>query len=307
MPKEISHILIAKEVLTDLKRSESLQLAHLIERNLASFYLGAIIPDAFFYDMTPVVRMSGNNLWVSRALHMKDGAENDRKAVGFFKGISPASPVWAAKVAFAAGIVTHTVSDRIIHGVIEYVTRSWGEKNGTAMATHRQLETLIDMVLLQPMGISPRRLHLDGLVHVHPSTRDILFCHYLCRVAGAPNAQGPSLVRAFRKAHVQQLFFVKLFAVKGVYEIMAFSNSLAAGRLEPWFRLCYPEKVERTSFPITDRLDLNTLADGHSFSESLPWLINEIVADAIEQIGQGLRILGQGDYGTGSREEFQKA
>ncbi|MDY6988974.1 MAG: zinc dependent phospholipase C family protein [Thermodesulfobacteriota bacterium] len=291
MPKEISHILIAKEVLTDLKRSESLQMANLIEKNLPSFYLGAIIPDAFFYDMTPVVRMSANNLWVSRALHTKDGAENDKKAVGFFEGISATSPAWEAKVAFAAGIVTHTVSDRMVHGVIDYVTKSWGEKNGTALATHRQFETLMDMVLLQPTGVSPRRLQLDGLVHLHPSTRDILFCHYLFRVAGASKAQAPALLRAFRRAHVQQFFFVRLFAVKGIYQIMALLNTLAAGRLEPWFRLCYPEEVAKRSFPIMDSLDLNALTDGHSFSGSLAWVVNEIVADAIDQIGQGLQRL----------------
>jgi hypothetical protein len=295
MPKELSHILIAKEVLADMKRSGREPFAQVLERNMASFCLGAIIPDAFFYDMTPLLKMSGNNLWVSRALHEKKHvANNDKRAVGFFEGISALSPGWEAKAAFAAGIVTHTVSDRMVHGVIDYVTRSWGETDGPAMATHRQMETLMDMVLLEPWGMHPRQIRLDRVVDVDPPTRDMLFRFHLSRLAGADKVQGPCLLRALNKAHVQQCLFLRLFVGRGLYAVIHVLDRLASGRLGPWSSLFYPEQVGTRGFPIMKRLNLNALTDGRSFSGPLSSLVKEIVKDAVFQMSRGFQKLGQG-------------
>ncbi|MDY6838729.1 MAG: zinc dependent phospholipase C family protein [Thermodesulfobacteriota bacterium] len=291
MPKEITHILIAKEVLNGLKRSGTLQLASVIEKNLASFYLGAIIPDAFFYDMTPLLRVCGNHLSISRALHMKEAAENDKKAMGLFEGISVTSPPWKAKVAFAAGVVTHTVSDRMVHGVIDYVTDSWGEKDGPAMATHRQIETLMDMVLLEPLGLHPRSFQLERFVHVPRSTQNILFAHYLLGLTGKSGIQNRALMGALRRAHGQQILFLKLFAAKRPCQMVALSNRLAAGRMEPWFRLFYPEEIGTRGFPIMKRLDLNALTDGERFSGPFASLVATIVAEAIAHIRAALQRL----------------
>ncbi|MDY6954217.1 MAG: zinc dependent phospholipase C family protein [Thermodesulfobacteriota bacterium] len=291
MPKEISHILIAKEVLTELKCSEGSELAPLLERHLPSFYLGAIIPDAFFYDMTPLLRVSGNHLWISRALHMKEAAENDKKATGFFEGISVTSPAWETKVAFAAGIVTHTVSDRMVHGVIDYVTESWGEKNGPAMATHRQLETLLDMAFLEPLGLHPRGFPLERFLDMRRSTQNILFAHYLLGLTARSGPQDRSLLGALRRAHGQQLLFLKLFGAKWPCQMVALSNRLAAGRLEPWFRLFYPEEIGTRGFPIMKRLDLDALTDGDRFSGPFASLVATIVAEAIGHIQAGLQRL----------------
>ncbi len=162
MPKELSHILIAQDVFAELKASGRKRLAWIIEKNLSAFYLGAIIPDAFFYDATPFLGLSKNNVQIARALHLKNTVENDARAVSFFDAITVDPHEWHAKVAFATGIITHTVSDRIIHGVIDHYTRSWDQKGGLAMATHRQLETLMDMVLLQPLRLHPRHFHFDS-------------------------------------------------------------------------------------------------------------------------------------------------
>jgi len=291
MPKEISHILIAKEVFEGLEGSGRDGLARIIRRNMASFYLGAIIPDAFFYDMTPLVRISKNNLWIPRALHMKETANNDRRAVGFFDGISATSPAWEAKLAFAAGIVTHTVSDRLVHGVIDHITRSWDQMGGPAMATHRQIETLMDMILLQPFGVHPRTFELERLVDVHHSTQDILFGFYLSHLSQASGGWDGSLVRALKRAHAQQIFLLKVFAARGLYQIVALSNRLVAGRLGLWSSLFYPEEIGPKVFPILNRLDLDALTDGRSFSGSLASLMKAVVTDAINHIRVGFQRL----------------
>jgi hypothetical protein len=291
MPKEISHILIAKEVLKGLKDYGAPRMAYVIERNLPTFYLGAIIPDAFFYDMTAVVKVSKSHLRISRALHLKDTTQNDKNAMKLFDGISATSPAWQAKVAFAAGIVTHTVSDRMVHGVIDYVTKRRGETDGLAMATHRELETLMDMVLLEPRALHPRRFQVERLVKVPRSTQDILFAQYLSAVAEGPRVVEPSLMRALKRAHSQQILFLRLFAKKRLCQLVAFSDRLAAGRLEPWFRLFYPEEIGTKDFPLMKRLDLNTLTDGDRFFGSFSSLVADIVSDAVRHIRIGLKRL----------------
>jgi hypothetical protein len=292
MPKEISHILIANEIFQGLEGSGMDGLARIIRRNVASFYLGAIIPDAFFYDMTPLVRISKNNLWISRALHMKNAASNDKKAVGFFDAISTTSPAWEAKLAFAAGVVTHTVSDRMVHGVIDHVTKGWDQKDGPAMATHRQMETLIDMVLLQLRHSHPRSFDLAKIVHVQDPIRDILFGFHLSHLTQDSGLVDSSLVRALKRAHAQQILLLKVFASRGLYQTVTLSNRLAAGRLGPWSSLFYPETVEPKAFSILDSLDLEGLTDGRSFSGPLSSLIKAIVRDAIILICAGVQRLG---------------
>jgi hypothetical protein len=305
MPKELSHILIAQEVFAELKRSGKKRLARIIEKNLPAFYLGAIIPDAFFYDATPFLGLFTDNVQIARALHQKETVQNDARAEGFFDAITIDPHAWRPKVAFAAGIVTHTVSDRVIHGVIDYYTRTWDQKGGLALATHRQLETLIDMVLLQPLRLHPRHFPFERLVDVHHPTRDILFQFYLSHLIEAQQIPDPRPLRSLKMAYAHQRLCLRLFAVKALYHIMNLSNKLAAGRLGIWSSLFYPDRVGTEGFPIMDRIDPNALTDDRSFAGPLPSLIEKITTDAISHIGMGIHRLGQGRRSGGPQWDTQ--
>jgi hypothetical protein len=294
MPKELSHILIAQDVFAELKASGWKRSARIIEKNLPAFYLGAIIPDAFFYDATPFLGLSKNNVQIARTLHLKETVENDARAVSFFDAITVDPHQWQAKVAFAAGIVTHTVSDRIIHGVIDHYTRFWDQEGGLAMATHRQLETLMDMLLLQPLRLHPRHFQFERLVDIHHPTRNILFQFYLSHLIEVHQTVDPRLLRSLNMAYAQQRLCLKLFAVKTLYHIMNVSNKLAAGRLGVLSSLFYPDTVGIEGFPIMDRMDPNTLTDDRSFAGPLHSVVKGITTDAISHIGTGLHRLGQG-------------
>jgi hypothetical protein len=295
MPKELSHILIAQDVFTELKASGRKRLARIIEKNLPAFYLGAIIPDAFFYDAAPFLRLSKNNVQIARALHLKDTVENDARAVSFFDAITVDPREWHAKVAFATGIVTHTVSDRIIHSLIDHYTRSWDQKGGLAMATHRQIETLMDMVLLQPLRLHPRHFHFERLVDIHHPIRNILFRFYLCHLTEVHQPVDPRLLRSLNMAYAQQRLCLKLFAVGALYHIMNVSNKLAAGRLGVWSSLFYPDTVGIDGFPIMDRMDPSPLTDDRSFAGPLRSAVKGIITDAISHIDRGLHRLGKAD------------
>ncbi len=291
MPKELTHIIIAQDVLAHLKGSGQGLFAQVLENNLPAFYLGAIIPDAFFYDMAPLHRISKGYAQISRALHSKETVKNDEKAVGFFDAIADNPRAWRSKAAFAAGIVTHTVSDRIIHGVIDYYTTTWSQKGSLAMATHRQIETLIDMVLLQKLRADPRSFQLANLLSIDQPTQDCLFRFYVDHLIRESRDLDCGLSNALSKAHAQQRLFLKLFAITGLYHIMDLSNKLAANRLAAWSALFYPKTIGTRYFPIMNRLDLNALTDGSSFTGTLASLTNAVTTDAIYHIRSGLHKL----------------
>ena len=294
MPKEISHILIAQEVFAELKRSGRKGLARIIEKHLPAFYLGAIIPDAFFYDATPFLGLATANIQITRALHQRETVQNDARALGFFDAIAMARRGWFMKVAFAAGILTHTVSDRVVHDVIDYCTETWDQKGSLALATHRQLETLMDMVLLQSCNLHPRQFPLQRFIDVPSRPRDILFQFYLSHLMEDPQRRATHLLRSLKRAHAQQRLCLRLFAVKALYHIMNLSNKLAAGRLGILSSLFYPDRLGVEGFPIMDRIDPHALTDDRSFIGPLPGLIDKITADAISHIDMGIDRLGQG-------------
>jgi hypothetical protein len=291
MPKELSHILIAQDVFAQLKASGQALFARVIEKNLPAFYLGAIIPDAFFYDVTPFRPFSQDFAHISRALHQKEKYKNDERALSFFSAIRGNPCQWPLKVAFAAGLVTHTVSDRIIHGVIDYYTTSWSQKGSLATATHRQFETLIDMVLLQRLGLHPRHFQWESLVGVDRTTLDRLFSFYLTHLMGNNRTLHPCLLGALKRAYGQQRFFLRLFTVKALYHIMNLSNRLMGERTGALSSLFYPETIGTEDFRIMDHVDLNSLTDGRSFAGTLHVLVKETTTSALCNLYVGLRRL----------------
>jgi hypothetical protein len=291
MAKELAHILIAQDVIKQLQGSGQHLLAQVIKANLHAFHLGAIIPDAFFYDVIPFYRTSVHNIQISRALHSKDKAKNDQQAVSFFDDIADDPDAWPSKVAFAAGIVTHAVCDGIVHGLIDHCTTAWGEKGPVATASHRQIETLIDMVLLQQSRQHPGEFRLDRLTNVDQPVQDCLFHFYLRRLVGDNSTLPLCLLKAVKRAYAQQCLFLKLFTIKPLYHIMNFRNKHVASCPQVWSSLFYPNTVGTRTFPILHKLDLNVLSDGKSFKGPLASLVDEIITEAMRQINVGVRRL----------------
>lgn len=290
MAKELTHILIAQDVLLRLKRCGQQHLAKVIEENLHAFYLGAIIPDAFYYDVLPFGLIPQKLIWISRALHLKEKIKNDQKAVGLFRAITIKSGAWRLKTAFAAGVITHTVVDRIFHELIEYYTITWGEKGTVAMATHREIETLIDIILLRLSNTEPRQFHPGPLIRLDEPTKYTLFHFYLSHLLNPPEAnQVVSLVNRLKMAYHQQCLFLTLFATRPLYHIMNMSNRIVKGHLRIWQSLFYPDRVNPESFPVLAKLKPLTMRDENIFFRELERLRETATNEAIQRINMALK------------------
>jgi hypothetical protein len=288
MAKELTHILIARDVVKRLGRNGQTLLAQLIERNIGAYYLGSIIPDALFYDVPPFRLNPKKHVWLSRSFHKEETAKNDQTAVNLFRSVEANPRVWRLKMAFAAGIITHTVIDRIFHELIEYYTSTWGEGGSVAMATHREIETLIDMILLRPLNVTPRQINLAHFIQLDERTKYSLFGFYLDHLIEDHKAD-PYLLNALKRAHNQQCLFIKLFATLPLYHIIKLTNKLVAGRLLAWHSLFYPEDVGPQTFPVLGKMEVSSLRDERLFDGELEACREAASNEAISHINMALK------------------
>jgi len=264
MAKELTHILIAHEVLKRLSGSQPL-LARLIQRNASAYYLGSIIPDALFYDLPLFCLNPKKLIRISRALHHKDRERNDQKAMSFFSSISAAPHMWSQKMAFSAGIITHTVADRVFHKLIDYYNNAWGEEGSDAMATHREIETLIDMTLLKPRDMHPRQFCVKHYIALDQPTECALYRFYLAHLTGHARKPNQALVNILKRAIRQQRFFLKLFSARHLYHITKISNKAVSNRLRVWHALFYPDTDEAPSFQFPHKIGANPPGNKNPF------------------------------------------
>jgi hypothetical protein len=253
MAKELTHILIAQDVIGRLSESQPL-FAEVLQSNASAYYLGSIVPDALFYDLPPFRLNPKKHLWISRALHRKEKALNDKTAMGLFSSVSDAPHLWSQKVAFSAGIITHTVTDRIFHDLIEYYNSAWNEEGVEAMGTHREMETLIDMALLKPRNIHPRQFHLEDYVGLDGPTERALYYFYLAYLSGNTGRSVHSPVQVLKRAIDQQRFFLRLFMSRRLYHITKSANRMVSNHLRVWHALFYPDTEEDKNFQFLNKM-----------------------------------------------------
>ena len=291
MPKELTHILIARDVMTRSAESDEALMAETISKNQAAFFLGAIIPDAFFYDIAPLFDHATHFKKIARALHSKNTMKNIERAKGLFGHIPLKTPMYHSKIAFAAGVVTHVVADRIIHEVIDHYVFHWKHKGSFAMATHREFETWMDMVLLDQASMCPRDFQLKKRVDMPYPLKHCLLGFYLDHVVRDSHLISPCRSAHLARANKQQIYLLRLFSINALFPVMAICNKLTGGRLSPWSSLFYPRSVTAGAFSILKRLDTHALTNGRTFKGTLCDLVNKATIHAMDHIRGGMAML----------------
>lgn len=287
MAKEITHLVVAHDVLKQMESTGQRRLARLIADHKEGFFLGAVIPDAVFYDVPPFQVHPLRHAWIARALHDKEATANIERAVSFFRMIPEQPSAWRLKLAFFAGVVTHTVADRVFHDAIETYTALWGETGHTALATHRQIETLVDIVLLEELGMAPRDFLRQHLTPCHKGTRRL--CRlFVSSVAGGRQDCGPHPHMVLSRAHQRQQFFLGLFALRPLQLAVNCMDRIAGGRLQPWCSLFYPGRADAASFPVIGKFQPTSPDSNGRFAREATRLRKTAVEQALESIQAAL-------------------
>lgn len=288
MAKEITHILVAQDVFGELTDGGQARLARVIEQNMEEFFLGALIPDALFYDVPPFRMNPLKHDWIARDLHREEVTDNDDTAMGFFRAISDTPSAWQEKMAFVAGIVTHTVVDRVFHEAIDHYTAAWGETGTTAMATHREIETLVDTFLLQGLSMGPREFFRQYFSR-GDDPGVLRLCHlYIAGLTESSTGLDASLPHVLSRAHRQQRLFLRLFAARPLHRVVKGLDYLAGGRLRAWHSLFYGGPIDVECFPVLRRLGVTSPNPGDTFFREVTRLRETAAQEALKSIQEAV-------------------
>lgn len=136
MPKENTHLLFADRLMA---RFTDPDIRILLRAYQEVFFLGAVLPDAFFYHPRKEV------IAVSNRLHGTGDSPRDIIAA-FILGARKQQAL--PEVAFAMGYLSHCTLDRVFHPIIRRLTGDYDdtdpEKRKIAQYRHRLIETALD-------------------------------------------------------------------------------------------------------------------------------------------------------------------
>lgn len=217
MPKENTHLWFAQSLIAapvptvglDPPRSEPL-----------FFFLGSIIPDAFYYHPLSRARR------MPRVLH---GSDPEWKNTTPFWLVSQAKGSQSPRdKAFVLGYLSHLALDRVFHPVVHVLS---GKRKGQAssymtVARHRLVETALDRYINQTCFFH-RIIHPRLGDHVHP-------LQSLIREIGLGN-------RDLRRALTVQRLVNRLVLERGTHTVLTFLDRAPVWDLSALRNLCYAQ------------------------------------------------------------------
>jgi hypothetical protein len=137
VPKENTHLYFAHRV---IEQTEQKEWQRIVNGNLQAFYLGSVMPDAFYYSPKARVRE------VSEILH---GRHGERTNIMIFDLLDLAKArASETDLAFVFGYLTHAALDITFHPLIYFLSGNYFDEDENrryeAMYLHRHFETFLD-------------------------------------------------------------------------------------------------------------------------------------------------------------------
>jgi hypothetical protein len=257
MPKEMTHLLVAQCIL-DQADCFPACLEDALVSNQEALHLGAILPDAFFYNLLPWPPAAKGLPTITTILHRKKPEFNDDMAIMLLKRALVEAP-GEALTAFSAGLISHTVSDRMVHDIIDRDKTLWQETGLKALGSHRQIETALDLMALNLLGLSPRQCSINAFMPSTPEQIDDHIEFAVRYLVSPPLSQRQAAAQATRWAYTQHKAIWRLFTCETAYRTARLFRRVSFGRSEFLSGLFYPRNLCNHSLPILKRLDLKQL------------------------------------------------
>lgn len=244
MGKEISHIICAEQAVHAGGNSLGAGFRSLLNDARYSFHLGSIAADTFFY----AVRLpfeKKRTFCYGDVIHGSDGNDTSLPAIEMLRLLrdTPDDPLFAEKLAFASGFLTHISLDSIIHPFVYHVSGNYyadcpAERND-ARARHRLVESWLDLQVLRQASLG-----LDGCSFIADIRRNSLVNQKLLRFffsACTGNKQSdPVYWEGLKRGYNVQMCLNSLFGNRRAALLVKRANRMFSGRLGSFLALFYP-------------------------------------------------------------------
>lgn len=296
MPRDLTHVIIADEIRTDLSKDA----ARVTKENQAAFHMGVISYDSFLYGSSPKT---------STTLHGGLGHDTRDVMIKMMDDIrAEKSPEKKdLKKAFLYGFLTHTAVDSSFHPFVYSVSGSQLRENNTsetgvlmAKARHRYVETWLDMHFIEKKGYV-----FDNFRPLRKIAADVKMRktagNFLCDAIEAAYGAKDGVRKDFQRGLITQLFVGKITRNQTLGKALRRLDTFFEGRLG----------TAVSGFYQKDRLMPPSLTDFTAFKhpvtgETVKKTLNDLESDAVLK-GRGLIAAAEKYLENGNKREFFKA
>ncbi len=200
MPKENTHVLFADKVAFSLEEGA---MSRAVRAQDATYHLGAIAPDVFFY--AGEKRLED----ISSRLHGKENTPTNDVILELLDEVRD-QPYGLRDLVFSLGYLTHCALDMTLHPVIYALAGDYydpdPQRRREAVYLHRHLETCLDLHL-------GNRARIQALIPVSTAS-GLAFGRLIARRYGIPP-------EAFPRALRRQLRFNRLFSSRAAFLLLS--------------------------------------------------------------------------------------
>jgi len=220
MPKEITHWLIAEQVLETLE--DALPLKNILSRCRDSFLLGAVLPDSPLY--MKFGRGAKEMQHLAQALH--DAPDSASFLKLYLKRRD--GEIDDASLSLVLGMLTHLYSDSMFHPFVSYLA-------GPDSARHFFIETHIDLALL-PLSI-PLKNYLFNKIAARAGKES---SDLVQKIAEIFSMIKPVTFNAAAKMLRHHAFIQARFENPYIRTVLNFLGLIPGMRADIYIALCYP-------------------------------------------------------------------
>lgn len=279
MPKEITHLIVADEVLRALPKAE--RSAILRHRHL--YDLGSTSPDLFYYDLPFPFELLESTEVFSERIHGRSGEDNMAHVLWMLREMKehPAE----GGLAFIAGYLTHTASDAVFHPMVYSMTGNYYAEDAAerkrSRARHRVLETSLDLYLLEMRGTTLAEFDLPSRCRLERGDIEILTSLYARSLKATFDPEFPleaGILRALRKFRLMTRFMVSTSLVRFLHRV----NRLLSFRINDFVNLFYPKN--RSAIPFKTNAKTPHPVTGRPYNRSIDRLMKTSVQNAVRNI-----------------------
>lgn len=276
MPKEITHLITADEVLMRLRRNVRTE----IEQHRRLYDLGSTSPDLFYYDV-PLPFESSSLEEVAEQIHGRSGEDNSAHILWMLDEVKRTALPGA--FAFVAGYLTHTSADAVFHPMVYSMTGNYFDpdphERRKARARHRVVETSLDLYLLEKRRITLNDFNLPHRLRVERRHMQIFQELYAPSFGGAGS---PVAADAMRRALRKFSWMLRLMVSSRMSAGLAQLDRLVSGRLLDFVNLFYPAR--RSGLDFETRKKTPHPVTGKPYDRNIDRLLARAVKDSVRRI-----------------------
>jgi hypothetical protein len=245
MPKEITHISFADETVNELRNSGAEQFSSLLSGNAEYLHFGSIAVDTFYYSIK-IPFFEKNYFPWGDLVHGNEGNDTSLALIDMLEILknNQDDPLFAQKLAFTCGYLTHMAMDINFHPYVYYFSGNYYDesisKQIDAQMRHRLIESWLDLYILETKAIKLKDYKAIKNISKNSDT-NLKMLEFLGLSYAKAWETETDIFQFLKKGYfIQMILAGKLFKEKTFSDLIRMVNDIFENKLRAILALFYP-------------------------------------------------------------------